>query len=154
LVRHLTCRPHFCKGLLNAYNLRSLENQLNSTWNSYNALAINWCLNWSTDLLCAYCPSAFIWGKQLTLAVFILPFFVINCLKLRKRQKIALCGVFSLGLLTIGVSLARFVVYTATAYTIDDAGGSKSIAPSPFHYSSHAQIDNILHYEDLISNIA
>jgi hypothetical protein len=85
--------------------------------------------------------------------VFILPFFVINCLKLRKRQKIALCGVFSLGLLTIGVSLARFVVYTATEYSIDDAGGSKFITISPCHYSSHAQIDNVLYFEDLISDI-
>jgi hypothetical protein len=85
--------------------------------------------------------------------VFILPFFVINCLKLRKRQKIALCGVFSLGLLTIGVSLARFVVYTATEYSIDDAGGSKFIATSPCHYSGHAQIENILHFKDLISDI-
>ena len=58
-------------------------------------------------------------------AVFILPFFIINCLKLRKRQKIALCGVFSLGLITIAVSLARFVVYTVTDFSVDDAAGSE-----------------------------
>ena len=57
--------------------------------------------------------------------VFILPFFIINCLKLRKRQKIALCGVFSLGLITIVISLARFIVYTVTDYNVDDASGSK-----------------------------
>ena len=57
--------------------------------------------------------------------VFILPFFIINCLKLRKRQKIALCGVFSLGLITIAISLARFIVYTVTDYSVDDASGSK-----------------------------
>ena len=32
-------------------SIRSLENQLNSTWNSYRAFAINWTLNWSTDIL-------------------------------------------------------------------------------------------------------
>jgi len=60
----------------------------------------------------------------LTVAVFILPVFILNCLKLRKRQKIALCGVFSLGLITIIISLARFVVYTASSYNVDDASGN------------------------------
>jgi hypothetical protein len=60
--------------------------------------------------------------------VFILPFFIITCLKLRKRQKVALCGVFSLGLITIAISLARFLVYTVSDYGLDDAAGSKSIA--------------------------
>jgi hypothetical protein len=32
-------------------SIRSLENQLNSTWNSYRAFTINWALNWSTDIL-------------------------------------------------------------------------------------------------------
>jgi hypothetical protein len=58
--------------------------------------------------------------------VFALPFFIINCLKLRRRQKIGLVGVFSLGLITIVISLSRFIVYTATNYTVDDASGSKS----------------------------
>lgn len=56
--------------------------------------------------------------------VFILPFFIITRLKLRKRQKIALCGVFSLGLITMAISLGRFIVYTATDYNVDDATGS------------------------------
>lgn len=59
-------------------------------------------------------------------SVFILPFFIIGRLKLRRRQKIALCGVFSLGLITIATSLARFIVYTVTDYNVDDASGSKS----------------------------
>ncbi|KAF2448171.1 hypothetical protein P171DRAFT_207180 [Karstenula rhodostoma CBS 690.94] len=84
----------------------SIENQLLSTWNSYSGLIINWCLNWSSDVL-----------------LFILPFFIIHCIKLRKRQKIALCGVFSLGLITIAISLARFIVY-AGDYNIDDASGN------------------------------
>lgn len=56
--------------------------------------------------------------------VFIFPFFILNCLKLRRRQKIALCGVFSLGAITMAISLARFVVYTVTDYNVDDATGS------------------------------
>jgi hypothetical protein len=75
--------------------------------------------------------------------VFGLPFFIINCLKLRQRQKIALVCVFSLGLITIAISLARFIVYTATNYTVDDASGSRlvpnlfspaSFRPRPFSY--------------------
>ncbi|KAF2877700.1 hypothetical protein BDV95DRAFT_155473 [Massariosphaeria phaeospora] len=85
----------------------SIENQSNSTWNSYNALIINWTLNIATDLL-----------------LFGLPFFIINCLKLRRRQKIGLIGVFSLGVITMAISLARFVVYTATDYSVDDASGN------------------------------
>jgi hypothetical protein len=99
LADTLTARP--------VSNNWSIENQLSSTWNSYNTFAANWTLNWSTDIL-----------------LFILPFFIINCLKLRKRQKIALCGVFSLGLITIIISLARFIVYTVTDYNVDDASGN------------------------------
>jgi hypothetical protein len=50
---------------------------------------------------------------------------MMSSLKLRKRQKIALCGVFSLGLITICISLSRFLVYTITDYNVDDATGSK-----------------------------
>ncbi|KAJ9651201.1 hypothetical protein H2198_009503 [Neophaeococcomyces mojaviensis] len=85
----------------------SIENQLNSIWNSYTDFAVNWTLNISTDLL-----------------LFCLPFFVLNCLQLRRRQKIGLIGVFSLGLITICISLARFIAYTATDYGIDDADGN------------------------------
>jgi hypothetical protein len=61
--------------------------------------------------------------------VFILPFFMLNFLTLSKRQKVALCGVFSLGLFTIIISLARFLVYTLSEYySLDDASGSKSTA--------------------------
>lgn len=50
---------------------------------------------------------------------------MLSSLKLRKRQKIALCGVFSLGLITIAISLSRFIVYTVTDYNVDDATGSE-----------------------------
>jgi hypothetical protein len=70
--------------------------------------------------------------------VFIIPFFIIKCLKLRRRQKIALCGVFSLGLITISISLARFIVYTVTDYSVDDASGSKCPCrePAQLHHFS------------------
>jgi hypothetical protein len=57
--------------------------------------------------------------------VFALPFFIFNCLKLRRRQKIGLVGIFSLGAITIAISLARFIVYSMD-YSIDDADGSRS----------------------------
>jgi hypothetical protein len=65
--------------------------------------------------------------------VFALPFFIINCLKLRRNQKIGLVGVFSLGLITIAISLSRFIAYSASNYDLDDASGSKetlTISPS------------------------
>jgi hypothetical protein len=49
---------------------------------------------------------------------------MISSLKLRKRQKIALCGVFSLGMITIIISASRFIVYTVTDYNVDDATGN------------------------------
>ncbi|PQE24367.1 hypothetical protein CJF31_00002637 [Rutstroemia sp. NJR-2017a BVV2] len=85
----------------------SLENQMDSIWNSSNDLVINWALNFSTDLL-----------------LFCLPFFIINCLKLQRRQKLALVGVFSLGIITMAISLARIIVYTVTDYNVDDAVGN------------------------------
>lgn len=57
--------------------------------------------------------------------VFCLPFSILNCLKLRRRQKIGLVGVFSLGMITMIISLSRFIAYTVTDYNIDDASGSK-----------------------------
>jgi hypothetical protein len=46
-------------------------------------------------------------------------------LKLRKRQKIGLVGIFSLGAITMAISLARFIVYNMD-YDVSDADGSKS----------------------------
>lgn len=63
-------------------------------------------LNFSTDIL-----------------LFILPFFMISCLKLRKRQKFGLCGIFSLGALTMIISLIRFVEYTSNFNLEDTVGG-------------------------------
>ncbi|CAG5137584.1 uncharacterized protein ALTATR162_LOCUS159 [Alternaria atra] len=84
----------------------SLENQLNSIWNSYTNLTVNWTLNIGTDLI-----------------LFCLPFFLINCLKLHRRQKIGLAGVFSLGVITMAISLARFVVYSMD-YNVSEAIGN------------------------------
>jgi hypothetical protein len=49
---------------------------------------------------------------------------MISCLKLRRRQKFGLFGVFGLGAITMIISLARFIVYCAD-YGIGDASGSK-----------------------------
>lgn len=62
---------------------------------------------------------------MLTKLVFILPFFIITCLNLHMRQKIALCGVFSLGLITMVLSLSRFIKFMQMTATLDDAAGSK-----------------------------
>lgn len=70
-------------------------------------------------------PAALVDTIAYLIAVFILPFFMMSSLKLRKRQKIALCGVFSLGMITIIISASRFIVYTVTDYGVDDATGSK-----------------------------
>ncbi|KAH4101213.1 hypothetical protein HBI25_157810 [Parastagonospora nodorum] len=85
----------------------SIENQELSLWNSVEAVVVNWSLNFTTDLL-----------------VFILPFFIISCLQLRKRQKFALCGIFSLGLITIVLSLTRFIVFQVSTELVDDASGN------------------------------
>jgi hypothetical protein len=92
---------------------RSIENQQYSAWNSVTAVVVNWCLNWTTDLL-----------------VFIIPFFIISCLQLRKRQKIGLCCVFSLGLINIVLSLTRFIIFKSNTDIVDDASGSK-YTPAP-----------------------
>ncbi|CAJ2504333.1 Uu.00g117270.m01.CDS01 [Anthostomella pinea] len=84
----------------------SLENQMDSLWNNFNSLIINWTLNISADLL-----------------LFGLPFFILNCLMLRRRQKIGLAGIFSLGAITMIMSAARFIAY-CTDYDLDDASGN------------------------------
>ncbi|KAL6703043.1 hypothetical protein ACN47E_010250 [Coniothyrium glycines] len=85
----------------------SIENQLNSTWNSYTCFAVAWALNFSTDIV-----------------LFCFPFFLISGLKLHRRQKIGLIGVFSLGLITMTICLSRFIVYTVTDFGLDDASGN------------------------------
>ncbi|KAF5025370.1 hypothetical protein F66182_2535 [Fusarium sp. NRRL 66182] len=85
----------------------SIENQLESAWNSYTVFVVQWGLNFSTDLL-----------------VFIFPFFILKHLTLGKEQKIGLIGVFSLGAITISVSLARFIAYNVTDFGLDDASGN------------------------------
>lgn len=61
----------------------------------------------------------------LSLSVFVIPFFIVKSLKLRQRQTIGLIGVFSLGLITMAMSLARFAVYSASVdYDLSDADGA------------------------------
>ncbi|KAH7233820.1 uncharacterized protein BKA55DRAFT_598048 [Fusarium redolens] len=78
--------------------LRSLENQLDSIWNSITDFIVNWALNIITDL-----------------SLFCLPFFVLNSLKLH--------GIFSLGMITMLISTARFVAYIVTDYQLDAPSG-------------------------------
>jgi hypothetical protein len=45
-------------------------------------------------------------------------------LKLRKEQKLGLIGVFSLGAITIAVSLTRFIINNVASFQLDDASGN------------------------------
>lgn len=56
--------------------------------------------------------------------VFCFPFFIFQHLTLRKEQIFGLVGVFSLGAITLIVSIARFVAYNVTDFGLDDAVGS------------------------------
>ncbi|KAF4334220.1 hypothetical protein FBEOM_11963 [Fusarium beomiforme] len=85
----------------------SIENQLNSAWNSLPNFLTQWCLNFSTDLL-----------------LFCFPFFILQHLTLRREQKIGLVGVFSLGAITLSVSLARFIISNAADYQLDEPSGN------------------------------
>lgn len=60
------------------------------------------------------------------LIVFFIPFFIIRSLKLRQRQKFGLIGVFSLGLITMAISFARFMIYTVSDYDLSDNDGGKA----------------------------
>ncbi|KAH6959466.1 hypothetical protein DER45DRAFT_584897 [Fusarium avenaceum] len=85
----------------------SIEHQLTSAWNSYPNFTTQWGLNFSTDLL-----------------LFCFPFFILKYLKLRPEQKAGLLGVFSLGAITLAVSLARFTASVGNPGWLDDATGN------------------------------
>jgi intracellular septation protein A len=56
--------------------------------------------------------------------VFVYPFFLLKHLRLRKEQKIGLIGIFSLGTITLIVSLSRFIAYNVTNFELEDESGS------------------------------
>ncbi|KAF5706939.1 hypothetical protein FMUND_11349 [Fusarium mundagurra] len=85
----------------------SVENQLNSAWNSLPNFLTQWCLNFSTDLI-----------------LFCFPFFILKHLTLRTEQKLGLVGVFSLGAITMSASLARFIISNAADYQLDYPSGN------------------------------
>ncbi|KAF5550332.1 hypothetical protein FNAPI_7755 [Fusarium napiforme] len=85
----------------------SVENQLNSAWNSLPNFLTQWCLNSSTDL-----------------TLFCFPFFILKHLTLRTEQKLGLVGVFSLGGITMSASLARFIISNAADYQLDYPSGN------------------------------
>ncbi|KAH9908660.1 hypothetical protein F4778DRAFT_776944 [Xylariomycetidae sp. FL2044] len=55
--------------------------------------------------------------------LFALPFFVLNCIKLHRRQKVGLGIIFSLGAITMIMSIARFIAYFID-YDLDDPSGN------------------------------
>lgn len=84
-----------------------------------------------------------LWLIQLLIcihSVFAFPFFLIGTLNLRRRQLVGLVGVFSIGLITMIISLARFVTYTVTDFNVDDASGSKSLMLVLLHYSNEEDL--------------
>ncbi|KAF5667739.1 hypothetical protein FDENT_12047 [Fusarium denticulatum] len=85
----------------------SVENQLNSAWNSLPNFLTQWCLNFSTDLI-----------------LFCFPFLILKHLTLRTEQKLGLVGVFSLGAITMSASLARFIISNAADYQLDYPSGN------------------------------
>jgi len=82
------------------------EEQGQSIWNSWTDFWINWTLNFSADVF-----------------LFLIPFFILKALKLRQRQKFGLIGVFSLGLITMAISFARFMIYSVSNYNLSDNDG-------------------------------
>ncbi|RFN52405.1 hypothetical protein FIE12Z_3336 [Fusarium flagelliforme] len=84
-----------------------IENQWDSAWNSMTNFFTQWSMNFSTDLL-----------------LFCFPFFMLNHLMLRKEQKLALVGVFSLGAITLAVGLTRLIISRIADYSLDDASGN------------------------------
>ncbi|KAF4990612.1 hypothetical protein FGRMN_8371 [Fusarium graminum] len=84
-----------------------IEKQISSAWYSFPNFITQWSLNFSSDLL-----------------LFCFPFFILKHLKLRSEQKIGLVGVFSLGAITLAVSLTRFVMSVAAAYQLDYPTGN------------------------------
>ncbi|CAG7562590.1 unnamed protein product [Fusarium equiseti] len=91
----------------NNWHVLNIENQWDSAWNSMTNFFTQWSMNFSTDVL-----------------LFCFPFFVLNHLMLRKEQKLALVGVFSLGAITLAVGLTRFVISRIADYSLDDASGN------------------------------
>lgn len=63
--------------------------------------------------------------------VFCFPFFILKYLKLRPEQKAGLLGVFSLGAITLAVSLARFTASVGNPGWLDDATGSMRTSLHP-----------------------
>ncbi|KAI4726511.1 hypothetical protein E4T49_05744 [Aureobasidium sp. EXF-10728] len=130
------------------------DEQGQSIWNSYTDLWVNWTLNFSSDVFRMFndpyssvrvCHGARS-GVQHALSnglfacdaiktpyradfdtrdgLFFIPFFIIKSLKLRQRQKFGLIGVFSLGLITMAISFARFMIYTVSDYDLGDNDGA------------------------------
>ncbi|KAL8382199.1 hypothetical protein RB595_006130 [Gaeumannomyces hyphopodioides] len=55
-----------------------------------------------------------VWAVHFTseIMIFLFPFPIVTRLKLERRARVALCGLFGLGLLTLAMSIARVVVFS------------------------------------------
>ncbi|EGU84467.1 hypothetical protein FOXB_05022 [Fusarium oxysporum f. sp. conglutinans Fo5176] len=62
--------------------------------------------------------------QTIDLILFCFPFFILKHLTLRTEQKLGLVGVFSLGAITMSVSLARFIISNAADYQLDYPSGN------------------------------
>lgn len=81
----------------------SISESQGSVWNSWAVFRINYAFNVSSDCI-----------------VFILPFFLLPYIHFPRRQKWALVGVFSLGLITIATSVSRFLFENFNLQTSSD----------------------------------
>ncbi|CAD0114990.1 unnamed protein product, partial [Aureobasidium uvarum] len=121
------------------------DEQGQSIWNSYTDLWANWTLNFSSDVFRMFNLPMFELSRlsprkigtsihdkdesqssqyMLTRCSILHSFFIIKSLKLRQRQKFGLIGVFSLGLITMAISFARFMIYTVSNYNLGDNDGA------------------------------
>lgn len=79
-----------------------------SVFNSMLVLQISWALNFSADI-CSTFPPQPIDEHVLICPVFVLPFPLLRVLDLKRGQRYGVILTFTLGIITIAVSLSRFI---------------------------------------------
>lgn len=79
-----------------------------SVFNSMLVLQISWALNFSADI-CSKLPPRSVDKHLLIRPVFILPFPLLRVLDLKRGQRYGVILTFALGIITIAVSLSRFI---------------------------------------------
>jgi hypothetical protein len=115
---------------------RSPENFDNSVWYAMPVFQANFAFNFGSDLMSAYnspLNTVIVVTNRPTfkLTVFALPFFFFCHLSLSTRKTYTLVGVFSFGLATLAICIARYVWQY---HDLDMATGSKFwFSLTPFH---------------------